>query len=187
MRLSRGFTLVELVATMAIVGVIGTVLAGVILRAAEANTKTGARGDLYADASTAMDILVRKFRSTPIRGGSNPGCGSILSFDNNLVTWDDQSQLEFTSGSIKLRDVAGGDPVGLSPVEVLGGVTSFTLTPKDKDDANVFTTYGGGPLDNKQSEDITRVVIQFTVSRHGHSVTLRSRAFIRANISGTSS
>lgn len=180
-RLLRAFTLVELVAAMVVVGVIGAVGAMTLQRAAAANSQVTARGSLYAEASAAMDRLVRKVQSAPARAATNPAAPSVAAFTASSITWDDQSLLSYdaTAQTIVLRDVGAGDAASATPV-LAANVSSFTVAPFDQSNANIFTALGVTTLNAAQGATVRRVSIQFTLTRDGQSVTLRSRAFVRA-------
>lgn len=176
----RAFTLVELVAAMVVVGVIGAVGAMTLQRAAAANSQVSARGTLYAEASAAMDRLVRKVQSAPARAATNPAAPSISALTATAITWDDQSTLTYDANAqtLVLRDVAAGDSTSATPV-LVGNVSAFEVAPFDQDNANIFTALGVATLNSAQGATVRRVSIQFTLTRDGQSVTLRSRAFVR--------
>ncbi|MDP1661806.1 MAG: prepilin-type N-terminal cleavage/methylation domain-containing protein [Phycisphaerales bacterium] len=182
----RAFTLVELIAVMIVVAVIGAVGAMTMQRAAAANSQVSTRSALYGEASAAMDRLIRKVQSTPARAASNPTVPSIASFTATTFTFDDLSTVTYDANAqtIVLRDVAAGDTTSATPV-LLGQVTAFTATPFDQSNANIFTALGVASLNSTQSATIRRISIQFTMTREGQSVTLRSRAFIRCTMAST--
>jgi len=179
----RAFTLVELVAVMVVISAIGAVGAFTIQRATAANSQVSTRGTIYAEASAAMDRIVRKVQSTPVRAASNPAAPSIASFTAASITWDDQSALTWdaAAGTLMLRDVAAGDATGAAPV-LLTNVSDFSATPFDQSNSNIFTTLGVTTLSAAQSGTVRRVSFQFTITRDGQSVTLRSRAFPRCTM-----
>ncbi|HYD00237.1 MAG TPA: prepilin-type N-terminal cleavage/methylation domain-containing protein [Phycisphaerales bacterium] len=174
------FTLVELIAVMVVISVIGAVGAMTIQRAAAANAQVSTRGALYAEASAAMDRIVRKVQSTPVRAASNPAAPSIASFTAATIAWDDQSALTWdaAAGTLVLRDVTAGDATGAAPV-LIANVSDFSAAPFDQSNSNILTALGVTTLNAAQSGTIQRVSFQFTVTRDGQSVTLRSRAFPR--------
>ena len=182
----RGFTLVELVVTLAITGIIAVVLAGILRRAADAHNKTGTRGAIYQEAGAALDVIIRKLQTTPVRTLTNPGVPAITSFAAGTIVWDDSSQLDLTGTAIRLRDVQNGDAAGMTPVSILDDVTVCTFTPYDESNTNLYTSLGVSTLNSAQSATIRRVLVTITVVREGQTVTLRSRAFLRAGMSGTS-
>lgn len=176
----RAFTLVELIAAMVVVAVIGTVGAMTLQRAAAANSQVSARGTLYAEASAAMDRLVRKVQTSPARAATSPAVPSIATLTGTAITWDDLSLLSYdpTAQTIVLRDVPAGDSTVSSPV-LMGNVSAFAVVPFDQSNADLFAALGVTTLNAAQGATVRRVSIQFTLTRDGQSVTLRSRAFPR--------
>jgi len=182
-RTARAFTLIELVAVMVVIGTIAAIGSMTFQRAAAANSQVSARGAVYAEASAAMDRIIRKLQSTPARTGTNPAVPAVASFTSSTITWDDQSALVYSAGAgtVTLCDVAAGDTSGTAPV-LVGNVTAFDVQPIDQSNANLFTTLGVTTLNSTQCASIRRVSVQITLTRDGQSVTLRSRAFTRCSM-----
>jgi prepilin-type N-terminal cleavage/methylation domain-containing protein len=182
----RAFTLIELIAVMVVVAAIGVIGAMTMQRAAAANSQVATRGGLYTEASSAMDRIVRKLQSTPIRPSTDPAQPSIASFTDTTITFDDQSTITYDAAAqtITLRDTVAGDTATDTPV-LIGYISSFAAAPYDESNNNLFTTLGVTTLDSTQSGSIRRVSIQFTITREGQSVTLRTRAFPRCCMAKT--
>lgn len=166
---------------MVVVGVIGTFGALTLQRAAAVNTQVAARAAIYADASALMDRMVRKVQSTPTRTASNPAVPSLASFSATSVTWDDGSALTYSAAAqtVTLIDVVAGDSAAAAAPVLAGGVTAFALTAYDQSNTDLLASLGVATMNSAQSASIRRVSIQFTLTRQGQSVTLRSRAFTR--------
>lgn len=176
----RGFTLVELIAAMVVVAVIGTIGAFTLQRAAAANTQVSTRGMLFAEASGVMDRVVRMIQSEPMRVGSNPAVPSIAGFSASSVSWDDGSSIVYTSAqqTLTLTDITAGDLAASSPV-LSSCVTAFTMSAMNDAGTDLLTLLGVSSLDATQSEDIQRLSITLTLTREGQTVTLRTRVFPR--------
>lgn len=176
----RAFTLVELVAVMVVVAVIGTVGAFTMQRAAAATSQVATRGTLYAEGSAAMDRIIRKLQSAPARAATSPAVPSFATFSATSITWDDLSAITYDANAQTLvfRDVAAGDSTSATPV-LIGNVSDFSAAPFDQSNANIFTALGVSSLNSTQGATVRRISIQFTITRDGQSVTLRSRAFVR--------
>jgi prepilin-type N-terminal cleavage/methylation domain-containing protein len=183
----RAFTLIELIAVMVVVAAIGAVASLAIQRAGAAVSQVATRGTLYAEASAAMDRVTRLIQTTPTRTGASGVAPSIASFTASTISWDSQSRIEYdaVAHTVVLRDVASGDAVADSPV-LVANTTSFSLVPLDASNTNLFTTLGVTALSAAQGESVRRVEVQFTMTREGQSVTLRSRAFLRCTMAGVS-
>lgn len=181
------FTLVELLAAMVVVGVIGAFGAMTLQRAAAVNTGIAARATLYADASALMDRLTRKVQSTAIRSGDT--VPSFATFTTTNLTWDDASALAYnaTAQTVTLIDVAAGDSAAATAPTLADSVTSFTMAAFDESNVNLLTSLGVNSLNATQGGAIRRVEFQFTMTRSGQSVTLRSRAFTRCTLARVTS
>ncbi len=177
----RAFTLVELIAAMVVIAVIGSVGAMTLQRAAAANSQVSTRGTLYAEASTVMDRLVRKIQSTTVRNASNPAVPSVTSLSTTGMTWDDASAIVYSPGAqtLALLDVAAGDSAAVAAPLLADSVSSFTMAGFDGSNTDLLASLGVTTLNAAQGATVRRVSIQFTLTRQGQSVTLRSRAFLR--------
>jgi len=60
LRDSRGYTLAEMMITVAIVGIISLVLGSLLINVTRFNRQTTARGNIQANARTAMEVITRR-------------------------------------------------------------------------------------------------------------------------------
>lgn len=181
---NAAFTLVELIAAMVVIGIIGSFGALTIQRAAAVNTQVASRAMLYAEASSVMDRLVRKVQSTPVRSASNPAVPSVASFSATGMTWDDASSLSYSAASqtITFIDAAAGDSAAAAAPVLADSITAFAMTAYDESNTDILAALGVSSLNSTQGATVRRVAIQFTLTRRGESVTLRSRAFTRCTM-----
>ncbi|MFT3687207.1 MAG: hypothetical protein QM783_20175 [Phycisphaerales bacterium] len=173
------FTLVEFIAALVVVSVIGLFGAMTLQRAGAANTQVAARAAVYADASALMDRLIRKVQSTPLRTADT--VPAFAGFTVTSLTWDDGSALAYNANGqrVTLIDVPAGDSTSVTAPILADSLTSFTMAAYDQSNVNLLTSLGVTSLTATQGGTIRRVEIQFTMTRQGQSVTLRSRAFPR--------
>ncbi|MCU0688763.1 MAG: type II secretion system GspH family protein, partial [Phycisphaerales bacterium] len=111
----RGFTLVELVATMVVLGTLATIAGGIVQRLAQVQTTAAIRAQLYADANLAMERIVMMIKHTPPRAGVSQ-TPALLYLDADDIVWENNDELDFIAasggnpGRLMLRSVRDGDP-----------------------------------------------------------------------------
>lgn len=176
----HAFTLVELIAVMVVIGVVGSVVAGVVQRLAQANNATAVRSQLANEASMAMDRIVNMIKFTPVRAAATQ-TPAISSITATSINWENGDTLSLSSGSLFLYSVRDGDAPGTSAKLLLANVSAFALTPRSDTEANLFTTHGVTTLNSTQSGDTHAMDISITVTRAAVSTTLTTRVFLRAN------
>ena len=89
---SRGFTLVEVVITIVVLAIIGTVTATIILTAMNVYNNWSTRADLQSQLSGAMDRIVAELRTITVKPSTSPVQPDITTFTASsivlaLATW----------------------------------------------------------------------------------------------------
>lgn len=165
----RGFTLVEAVGTIVILGAVGTVATNLLLTAADGYGQATTRAQLHSELSMAMDRIVREFRAIDLDNGASGIAPDIDNSDAEAITWHTDSTLELSGTTLELT-LDGGTTATL-----LTDVTAMDLVTYDEDNVELRDAMSGA-----QCDDIRRIRLTLTVTRFGVSETLRSRVFIRS-------
>lgn len=169
----RAFTLVEVIAAMAVIATLGSVAAMVIARAADAYNTSATAAQVQAELSAALDRIERHLRMIPGAGGT---LSYISAVTPTSLTWtgtDDECSLSLSGGQVLLVMDAG------APATILTGVTAFSVACADESGAAM-----AGTLVDDECEDIRRITIAATVSRSGITATGRTGVFLRCTMAG---
>jgi prepilin-type N-terminal cleavage/methylation domain-containing protein len=126
----KGFTLIEIVMVIVILGVIGAFTFQFVAHGVQAFKKSSTRKDLYDQGRLALERMVRELRDAKEVTGS---AGSSITFKkaHPAQAADNTEEIKFELNGTNLERV--GDPSGTPATAVLASnVSSFTVT------------YGGG-------------------------------------------
>ena len=170
----RAFTLVEMIAAMAILGLVASIAAGIIVRASE-SFRTGAmRARLHAELAAGMDLVERTIREIPLNaGGTAPA-----------ITRTSATQIQWTAGagtaSISSTFTDLQHNPGTGAVTILTEVSAFQLQFFNESNARI-----GPSLSGTACGPIRRVEVTVTMTRGGISETLRTRVFLRCMTRGS--
>lgn len=171
-RASRAFTLVEVIASIVIIGTLGGLAGSVLVRGIEGYRGVAVQSLLHADVASALDRVDRALREIPSLTGD--GTPSIKSVTPTSIEWD-----EANGGAKVLLDTdslligfGGGDGTA-----ILTGMTGMTIQCYDESNAALAAT-----LDASGAAAIRRVEFSITASREGLSDTLRTRVFLRCTM-----
>ncbi|MBY0263725.1 MAG: prepilin-type N-terminal cleavage/methylation domain-containing protein [Phycisphaerales bacterium] len=179
-RRCRGFTLVEAIATIAVISAISIVAARVLSTSTSLYTQTAARAELHVQLSTALDRITSELRQCRIRPSSSPVAPDVTGTTASSITWigpDGVTDAVSLSGSTLLWQVPSGGTATLAT-----GVTAFTVQCYNESNAALASTLSGSGVDA-----IRRVEITITGSLSGVTETLRTRVFLRAMVVGGAS
>jgi len=162
----RGFTLIEAIATIVVLGLLGSIASTILFTASNGYLSAATTAQLHGEASAAMDRVIRDVRNIP----STADGPAINSMTATSIAWD------------------GGFSIALSgsQLTVTSDGTSYVLA----EDVAVFQVqafnHAGqqlpATLNAEQAQAVRRVVLTLTLQRHDVSHTLRSGAFIRSTI-----
>jgi prepilin-type N-terminal cleavage/methylation domain-containing protein len=149
----QGFTLIEIVVTIVITGIIAYIFLNFFSLGTDSYTLIETRNDVLQDERVVLDRMVREIRQAATI--------TITSATDISFTYDDDSDginetyhYYLASGNLIRTIDAAGDTL------ILDNVTSLTF-----------------------SGDTNQVTITFTVSREGQSLTIQSRALRRTSLS----
>jgi prepilin-type N-terminal cleavage/methylation domain-containing protein len=161
MRRSSGFTLVELVIVITIVGIVALIIGTMLLGTIKAWTFKFNRNDILWDGRLALDRMTREIRAVK---------------DTTSVTTATSSQLRFTDTQNK---------------DITYSLSSTNLNRTENGTANLlaesvsalsFTYYNSSdtaipsPTVSPSATDIRRVRINLTLTKNGENVYLQSDA-----------
>ncbi len=169
----RGFTLIEAIATIVVLAIIGSIASLIILNAVDGYNDAATTAQLHMEASTAMDRIVRELRKVGLDGGAAGVAPDINDVTPTSITWGANGELSLTGNKLQLT--TSGPPLG----DLLDDVSAFTVQTYDEDNAALGATLTGAACD-----PIRRIELDLTLQRGGVSTTLRTKLFVRSTMSG---
>lgn len=174
-RAGRAFTLVETIAVMAVLAVIGSLSSGLVYSAVGSYKDAAAEALLHEDAATAMTRLAVELRRIPLNSAAGTMAPLISSVTATSMAWNSNYSLTLSGGQLQLVEAGGAATV------LLANVTSFTIQCYDESNAAMAASLSGPAC-----YPIRRISVSVTVSRLGRTDTIRSKFFIRSTMKGGS-
>jgi prepilin-type N-terminal cleavage/methylation domain-containing protein len=175
-RIRRGFTLVEAIATITVLSVVASVSSGVVLQAADGYMEVATRAQIHAEASIAMDRIMRELRKVPLDSGAAGIAPNIDQIFPTYMDWGGNTDgLSMSGTDLQLKVNSGANET------LLTDVTSFELRPYNESNAFI-----GPSLSGTGCDPIRRIEVNITVTRYGVATTLRSRMYLRATMDDAS-
>ena len=158
--MKNGFTLIELILVITIIGIIAGVVGFVLFGAVDAWTFKFNRADLLADGRLAMNRMVREIREIKNRGNVTTAKSSEFRFIN---TSDVDIKYKLDKGDLLNRTEDGTKNL------LAEDVSDLTFTYFDSDGATIDK-----PDTNPDATDIRRVRINLCLTKNGENVYLQS-------------
>jgi len=175
--LQRGFTLIESMAAVAVLGILGSIASHLLVETVGRCMDATTAAQLHAELSVAMDRITRELRRIDLDAGAGGVAPDIESVDADSILWEDLDgddyELALNAGTLTLQ-VNGG-----AAALLLSDVTACTITTFDEDNAQLGASLSGAGCD-----PIRRILVSVTVQRSGVSETLRTRLYIRSTMEG---
>lgn len=168
-----GFTLVESVATIIVLSVLGSAASFLIVNTAEQFTEAADTAQLHAEASAAMERITGELRNIDYDDSATGDAPDISAVTATSIAWNDDWSLALSGDQVLLTEDGG------AAAALLDDVSAFTVQTYDESNAAL-----GASLTGDACDPIRRIAITLTVTRNGQSATLRSRVFIRSLMSG---
>lgn len=170
------FTLIEVMATLAVVGALAMVSSRLVLDSADAYADAVARARLCSDMSAALERLTIELRSAPLSSESSPSGADLTALDASAISWNDGS----SSRVVALVGTELVSTTGGSAAPLLEGVTGFTVRALDDNHAPLSL-----PRSGSSCREARRIEITITCERGGVEETLRTLVFMRAAMAGS--
>ncbi len=172
-----GFTLVEALATIVILGIVGTIGSSILLTASDGYLKASTSAQLHTELSIALDRIVRELRKIELDAGAGGIAPDIDTVTATTIEWtdtdDDAYELSLSGTDLEL----GVD--GSATAVLLTDVTAFSVDTYDEDDSALSASLSGAACD-----PIRRIEISITLQRYGVSETLSTKVYLRATLAG---
>jgi prepilin-type N-terminal cleavage/methylation domain-containing protein len=165
----RGFTLIECIATIVVLAIIGTVASNIMLTAVDGYTDAAVAAQLNTEASITLDRIVRELRSIepdPDESENFPHIQSVMATE---INWNDDCTIELSGTNLMLTEDGGAASV------LQSDVAAFDISTFDEDNSAL-----GASLSGSSCHDIRRIQITLGIERDGVTETLRTRVFVRA-------
>jgi prepilin-type N-terminal cleavage/methylation domain-containing protein len=175
---TRGFTLIEVIATLVVVSIMGAAVSTLIYRSSRDYVDAAVGGQLHADLEAALDRSereVRQIREKP----ATAGAADLSSVTSSSIAWISAGgacSLSLSGTQLMLASDGGAS------VALADNVTTFTVAAHDQSNAAVAL-----PANAAACEAIRRISITITMSRNGKTGTLRTKVFLRATMLGGAS
>ena len=164
MRKRQGFTLVELIIVITIVGIIAGVVGSILLKAIDAWTFKFKRNDILWDGRLAINRMVREIREIKDLASVTTASGSEFRFLNV-----DDADITYNLSSTDLNRTEDGVTNLLAE-----DVSSLSFTYYDSNGSTI-----SAPTVSPSDTDIRRVRIDLTLTKGGENVYLQSQGVPR--------
>lgn len=160
----NGFTLIELVVVISVVGIISTIVGSILLGAIDAWVFKFNRNDILWDSRLAIDRMTREIRT--IRNATSVTTASSAQF--RFIDAGDKD-ITYSISSTNLNRTENGTANLLAE-----NVSSLAFTYYDTNGNTIAI-----PTVSPAATNIRRVRINFTLTKNGENVYLQSEASAR--------
>ncbi|MHC4127985.1 MAG: type II secretion system protein [Planctomycetota bacterium] len=176
-RRRRAFTLIESMATLAVLATLGSGASFLILDAVDGYTEAATSAQLHAEISIAMDRIIREVRKIELDSGASGVAPNIVGVGDTYVAWQDSDadnySFTLSGGALFLQiDGVGGSTL-------LTDVSAVTVKAFNEDNTEIALPLAGAACD-----PVRRISVDITLTRNGVSESQRSKVFIRSTMSG---
>jgi prepilin-type N-terminal cleavage/methylation domain-containing protein len=170
---SHGFTLIELVATVAIVGALGSIAASILMASIGGLRESTTRAQLHTEMSIAMDRIDRELRNISLDSGASDIAPNIDSISAHAITWEGSNSLVLDGTNLNLTLYGAGTSV------LLADLTALSITAHDENNAPMSASLSGTGCDG-----VRRLLVEVTAVRNGVTEHLRTKVFLRCTMAG---
>jgi prepilin-type N-terminal cleavage/methylation domain-containing protein len=164
----RAFTLVEVVAAMTIMSIIGIVSSNIVFNAVRALDEETSRAQLNLEMSSGLSLMVDAFRAVDKLTGPAPNISAMSATRLTASIGGIETTWSYSDSTLSVS--AGGATQSL-----VDGLTSFAFVPIDRSGnivaLPISSTAGAAP--------VQRIQITMTGTRAGRTDTLRTEVFLR--------
>jgi prepilin-type N-terminal cleavage/methylation domain-containing protein len=172
----RGFTLIETIATIIILGIVATIASQTILVAMDGYIRGSTQSQLHSELSTTLERIEREIRKIPIKTGYGSIAPNITSVTASSIAWTGGFNLYLNGSQLMFADA------GAAAAVLLEDVTGFTVQTYNESNAAL-----GASLSGSACDPIRRISITVTIQRSGITETLRTKVFLRNTLDGATS
>lgn len=172
-----GFTLVEVIAVIVLLGVLGGVTSSLILSATAGFVDSSVRMQLHGEASVALDRLVREWReidADPVAGAPSP---HITEASATVLEWGDDSRLRLDGADLLLAADGAAERL------LCNAVSEFSIAYFDESNRPLLVGASVPPADRPR---IRRLALRLALTRQGLTESLQTRVFVRCAMMGES-
>ena len=177
-----GFTLIEAIATITVLSVLGSMASFLIVNAVDGYVGAATSSQIHAELAIALDRLtrdIRKIDNDATAGPTDPDIDTVTrAGTEDAMTWTDSDGDAYSlskTGSNLMLAVDGG-----AAAVLLSDVTAFAIEVYNQDNGVI----PGGDISTTDCDPIRRVLLDVSLSRHNVTESLRSKVFIRSSMSG---
>lgn len=178
-RLSRGFTLVEVITTLVIMSIIAGIASRILFQAFGALNSSSTRIDMHNQLASAMERICTELHTVGITPSSSPA--------TPYITACTATSLTFSNGTSSRTIALSGSNVQVSGDAKANSIVATNVTTL------TFQTYDGSntalPASPSagQIATIRRVQITITATTGGLTETLRTKMYVRSMSLGSGS
>lgn len=165
--------MIELVCTMVIIGVLGSIVSAVIMRAGTTFTGAAVGAQTSADASATMDVIYRQLRAINAKAASSPAAPNITGVTATSISFNSGAAIALSGTTLQFTESGG------SAQTLATNVSTFLVEPMNASDAVLAVPLAGAACDAVQ-----RFRVTLAITRGGSTETLRTKVFIRSLFAG---
>jgi prepilin-type N-terminal cleavage/methylation domain-containing protein len=169
----RGFTLIEAMATIVVLGAVGALASNILLAGIDGYVDAATSAQLHTEASVGLDRIVRELRRVNLDPSADGIAPDVDAVGTSSIAWGGDSSLALDGANLMFADD------GAAPAVLLTDVAAFAVQCYDEDNAPLGVDLSGDACD-----PIRRVAIIVSLERRGVIETLRAKVFIRSTMTG---
>ncbi len=170
-----GFTLVEVIAVIVLLGVLGGVTSSLILSATAAFVDSSVRMQLHGEASVTLDRLVRELREIDADPAAGAPAPHITEASASVLAWGDDSRLRLDGSDLLLAADGAAERL------LCNGVSEFSIAYFDESNRPLLVGASVAPADRPR---IRRLALRLALTRQGLTESLQTRVFLRCAMMG---
>lgn len=174
-RLRHGFTLVEAIAGIVIVTILGTIASTLMAAGMSAYTGAAVRARLQQNGSTGLEFISALLREIPADPDSSELAPDITSVSATSITWSTSS---LSLSGTTVHYVQEGGP----PLVLLTGIASINFACFDESNTPLPAALSG-----HVTQAIQRIEVTLTLQDRGATEVVRTRVFVRSLMTGADS
>ncbi len=175
----RAFTLIEAVAAITILGILGSITSQLVYRASQSYCEAATRAQLHAELATAIDRIDKELRQISIKTPYASVAPNIDTMTASSIAWQDsggagQRSFSLYGGTVRLYEQTTGTASTLAT-----SVTGFVVQGYDEANTAMSTSLSGAACDS-----VRRLSVTLTASRQGITESLRTKVYLRCTMEG---